>query len=192
MISGAKLAFQKAIGDLEPKDEFWSKKTYAQCKAEIEKHNIAATRKLPSKNMSYIRTCMLPISENTTMLQLVNLASVIGRKFHIHCFQITVDRENMMATLLMDFYDRKASSTVTLNVCQINYLYVYMLRHLGIKASLTPSLLRRYLISQYKDDKTFFRRCLVSLRRANIGRKDYENIRMCLMYVEKNLEGVTK
>ena len=66
---GAIMTFVKATGDLEGMDEFWSLKTFNQCKTEIEAHNLRATKHLPSKNMFYIRSCTLTIAEDTTMQQ---------------------------------------------------------------------------------------------------------------------------
>ena len=192
MIKGAYMTFVKATGDLEGMDEFWSLKTFNQCKTEIEEHNLRATKHLPSKNMFYIRSCTLTIAEDTTMQQLVNMTTAIIETYHIHCFQIAIDRQGRTASFLFDFYDRDKCEIVYLNLCKLNYMYVFIQYKLGLPIPSTPSLLRRYLVAAYMDDRNQYRRLLISIRKAGLGKRDFNLIRSCLMYIEKNLEGITK
>ena len=43
-----------------------------------------------------------------------------------------------------------------------------------------------------KDDRNQYWRLLISIRKAGLGKRDFNLIRSCLMYIEKNLEGITK
>ena len=192
MIKGAFMAIDKATSDLEKADEFWSLKTHKQCEAEIEEYNLKATKHLPSKNMYYIRSCTLAIAEDTTMTQLVKLTTVISENYHIHCFQISIDRKKLTATFLIDFYDREKCEIVYLNLSKLNYMYVLIQYKLGLPVPTVPSLLRRYLVAAYMDDKHQYQKLLISLRQAGLGKRDFNLLSTCLTYIENNLEGLTK
>ena len=193
MTNNSFFTFQRATSDLVSTDKFWSKKTYSECKDEIVRRNIAETNHIPSKNMWFIRSYSFPISKTTTMSRLVKLAASISERFHIDCFQISLNREEGTASFLFDFYrEENRNHTISLNSSELKYLQVFVLSTLGLPLPQSPSMLRFFLVQIYQKDPHVYTRLLTALRKSSVGKNDFELLRVCLLYIENKVTGIVK
>jgi len=120
-----KKTFDYIRKDLTPKNEYWMEQKIADRIQKIEAYCKAKSGRKLQKNAMPVREAVVVIKENTTMLELQNLAKRLEEELNIRVFQITIHKDeghtdkdtkewkpNYHAHLVADWQDLKTGKTL--------------------------------------------------------------------------------
>ena len=148
---------------------------------------------LPSKNMRFIREISFPVINAVTVDDIREIIPKIRDKFVIDCFQIAIDRENMVAHMVFDWFDRSHGNCVYLYPNKRVRFSVFLVRELDLPRPEGYEMwLRHFLLEEYKEDKEVFRIMSEHLKHLRLGRRGYNLVRDALQYVELVCRNLTK
>ena len=167
------LTINKSEKDLDANMEHWCSMSYAARISEIKEEVYNQKGYYPSRNMSPIREMVFPVTELTTLEELVHLKEKLSALFGICCFQISINRSNQMAHLLFDFYNRSLVKNVILNRSELIMMSVFIIRILNLP--LPPSIKewRGYMLKcRYIENANVFNDWLHKARNSGMGSSD--------------------
>lgn len=146
---------------------------------------------LPSKNIRFIRDVVFPVDEDVTVGDLVDIIPKIRERFVIDGFQAAIDRDQQMAHMVFDWFDRSNGHCVYLYPNKRVRFSVFLVRELGLPRPEGYEMwLRHFLLQDYKSDPQIFNRLTEHIKHLKLGRRGYVIVRDALQYTElvcKNL-----
>ncbi len=186
------IKFHQAFKNLEPMDEHWEKETFEEREKKIFDLFLEKTGFPPTKHLSYLRECIIPILEVTTLEQLKDLSETWHQRYGIECIQIAIDRTKNNAHFLFDFIDRKklahhvARCSYEFNSSHYKYMLMMIYSHLELyQYDLPEDLVRYYLMFMYDNDSSVFQQTLKKIDNINLGKRSYRVIRNSIIYMEQ-------
>lgn len=178
--------------DLDMVSEYWESVNYEDALNEIRRVMISKNGYPPLGNTKFIREGSFRIKVSTSIEELKQLGRSIKNKFSIDCFQIAVDRERSMATMLFKWVDSEGKTVVLNHIAQIK-LGVFILQELGLPRPQSTHLWLRYFLTYaYDKDRQVFKKQLDNLSHHDMSSVDMKLIRDILLYAEGMCEGQFK
>lgn len=173
-------------------DEYWSKATYDEMQDMVIQRIKEKRGFLPRANMKVIRGISFQIKNSTSIEQLCRLGDKIQKKYDLECFQISIDRSESVAHMLMSFINQEG------NVVKFDWLMqikisAIILRTLNLPRPMSVRLWMRYfLYDAYEEDSQIFVKQLDAIEHGDMKRIDIPFMRDILQYGEAMCKGQVK
>lgn len=146
----------------------------------------------PPRHKQFIREVSFLVKSSTTVEQLISLAAKLRGKYHIDCFQISIDRANCMAHMLFIFSDENGSP-IYLNWLHQIKMSVMILCELNLpRPKDVDTWLRYFLMDSFENDHQIFQKQLAALEHGEIDKVNLQLIRDVMHYAEAVCKGKLK
>ncbi len=177
---------------LEKTSEYWQNADFEvkfqELKGRVEEHK----RFPPTARMKIIREMSFLVKSSTTIGQLLVLSEKLRKKFHIDCFQISIDRTDCMAHMLFGFIDEKGSSIYFNWLTEIR-VSVMILNELNLPRPKSVKMwLRYFLVHSYENDPQIFQKQLAALEHGEMDKVNLTFMRDVIHYAEAMCKGQLK
>lgn len=176
-----------AIDDLPSGEgyEIWIKQSYKKREEEIVIHIVTATGYAPSQKMIGMRQISFQIKPCTTMDDIIQLLPIIKKRFAIDGFQIAIDRNNLVATILFEWYDRKENKLIHFYEWRQIRLSVFLILSLDLPYTRYRNLFHKHFVEEmYFRNTKVFDNAVRWLVNAKAGKENFNIIYHALKFSE--------
>lgn len=144
------------------------------------------------KSKQITREVSFLVKASTTLEQLVALAAKLKKKFHLDCFQISIDRADCMAHMLFGVI-KEDGSTVYLNWLAQVKMSVMILCELNLpRPKGIDTWLRYFLMDSFENDHQVFQKQLAALEHGEMDKINLQVMRDVMHYAEAVCKGKLK
>ena len=177
---------------LKKTPEYWQKADYDVKLNELKEILKEAHGSYPIKHKQMTREISFLVKSSTSIKQLLALSEKLKAKFHIDCFQISIDRTDCMAHMLFGFIDGNGS-TIYLNWLAQTKISVMILSELNLPRPKNLDMWLRYFLKDaFENDHQVFQKQLTALEHGEIDKVNIQLIRDVMHYAEAMCKGKLK
>ena len=177
---------------LKKTPEYWQKADYDVKLKELKEILKKAHGSYPLKYKQMTREISFLVKSSTSIKQLLALSEKLKSKFHIDCFQISIDRADCMAHMLFGFIDENGS-TIYLNWLAQTKISVMILSELNLPRPKNLDMWLRYFLKDaFENDHQVFQKQLTALEHGEIDKVNIQLIRDVMHYAEAMCKGKLK
>lgn len=187
------IKIERANQDLPLCTESWRVSSYREKVKEFYDFFHSQKGHSPSGNMEFIRCISFPVPPEINLCDIISLGVELCKRFHIECFQATIDRESGMAYMLCNWYDKESNACVYFYKSKFIRLATLIIHALDLNISQFDYTWHRCILNEeYNDNKEVFDEVEDWVKHSHPTSKTYKIIKHALQYAKKRVEGLTK
>ena len=177
---------------LEKTPEYWQNADFDVKLNELKERFKVSNGSYPKRYKQLVRGISFLVKASTSIEQLLALSAKLKEKYHIDCFQISIDRADCMAHMLFGFID-ESGSTIYLNWLDQTKISVMILCELNLPRPKNLDMwLRYFLMDAFENDHQVFQKQLAALEHGETEKVNIQLIRDVMHYAEAMCKGKLK
>lgn len=187
------IKFYHCESDLEVMDEHWQSDSYEERVRDIINCVEDVTGFTPSKNLRPVKAASFQVKESTTMSELQSVMKKITERFHIECFQCSIDRGTNTVHMLFDRLNHETAKVEHTNRSEQVALSVLLIKDLDLpRPKGADNWVYHFISSAYSDDPKTFETLHEEIKHARLGKRSYRLVCDIIKYMKLRCQGIVK